>query len=200
MLGGKRQVEMIFLLLCLLLHQVQRLVASSSPETLTSMVEVEQNEKTRQKQQPPCHLSFRVLSTNTIFSSGSCSLLSRLSHGLLAASLQQRSPTLFLARHIAPTSDRLTLARAIQSSLSEKLETASLARPGFPWRLKIQRGFTLSRELGVCFCLRKIYQLHMEFTRRGSGLESMVKIHSKDTTSKSDLYQGTNHFWWLQGK
>ena len=190
---------MIFLLLCLLPHQIQCLVASC-PETLTGMVEVEQNEKTRQKQKPPCHLIFRVWSTNTILSSGSCSLLSRLSHGVLAASLQQRSPTLFLAQHIAPTLDRVTPARAMQSSLSEKLETASLARPGFPWRLKIQRGFTLLRELGVCFCLRKIYQLHMEFTRRGSGLESMVKIHSKDTTSKSDLYQGTNHFWWLQGK
>ena len=47
---------------------------------------------------------------------------------------------------------------------------------------------------GGLFLFEKIYQLLKELTRRGSGLESMVKIHSKDTTSKSDLYQGTNHF------
>ena len=47
---------------------------------------------------------------------------------------------------------------------------------------------------GLFLFEKNISITYMEFTRRGSGLESMVKIHSKDTTSKSDLYQGTNHF------
>ena len=47
---------------------------------------------------------------------------------------------------------------------------------------------------GLFLFEKNISITYMEFTRRGSGLESMVKVHSKDTTSKSDLYQGTNHF------
>ena len=75
------QEEMIFLLLCLL-HQVHCLVVAS-PQTLTSMVEVEQNKSLRT----------RFLFSNSIYCS--CSFLSCIKTKLCTATIHIFSSVLF---------------------------------------------------------------------------------------------------------
>ena len=80
------QEEMIFLLLCLL-HQVHCLVVSS-PETLTSMVEVGQDKSLRT----------RFLFSNSIYCS--CSCLSCIKTKLCTATIHICSPISFVLQYI----------------------------------------------------------------------------------------------------